>query len=283
MTTPSEQLSQSVSTALLQNQCEQQLATTSINSSIPRPDPPQLTTTQLQDLDQVHPEYRHLLLAEIEADRVQLESRASISNPNSPQLLPTSQRPQPELSGDSIEPCPVRIQLTVWDNEEEEDEDEEEDNRDLLPVRISNNPMMQPMARTEEVYAQLNVLFARWEPTAPSTVKTTVVRYVDNLRLGIYLETAMNNNGLTELRDQTIPSAIELLTSILWDLTTTTTFTETANNDRDGNDEPESQTQFVEGRHMYIMDNQGTRIQLAEFDGEWILREVVSLNLEVRA
>uniref|UniRef100_A0A0W0FSK0 Uncharacterized protein n=1 Tax=Moniliophthora roreri TaxID=221103 RepID=A0A0W0FSK0_MONRR len=52
---------------------------------------------------------------------------------------------------------------------------------DLLPIRTSNNPTMRPMAQTEEVYVRLNALFARWEPTVPSTVETTIVRYVDNL------------------------------------------------------------------------------------------------------
>uniref|UniRef100_A0A0W0FNL2 Uncharacterized protein n=1 Tax=Moniliophthora roreri TaxID=221103 RepID=A0A0W0FNL2_MONRR len=172
--------------------------------------------------------------------------------------------------------------LNLWDEEEEED-DNEGDDRDLHPIRISNNPTTWPMAQTEEVYAQLNALFARWEPTALSTVETTIVRFGDNLRLGIYLETATSNDGLVKLRDRTLPSAIELLMSILQDLTTTMIFMEMANNDQDDDAGPQGQTEFVEGRDMYVIDNKGARIQLAKFDREWRPREVISLNLEVRA
>ncbi|ESK81535.1 hypothetical protein Moror_15656 [Moniliophthora roreri MCA 2997] len=183
------------------------------------------------------------------------------------------------LSDDSTERIP-HVQLTVWDDKEEEDV-EEEDGRDLHPVRTSNNPMTWPMARTEEVYAQLNALFARWEPTAPSTVETTVVRFADNLRLGIYLKTATSDDGLIELQDQTLPLAIELLMSILQDLTMMTTFMETVNNDQDEDEGPEGQTEFVEGQHMYMIDNNRARVVPAEFIGEWTTREVITLNLEV--
>ncbi|ESK87122.1 hypothetical protein Moror_11881 [Moniliophthora roreri MCA 2997] len=212
---------------------------------------------------------------------MQLESRVLTSNPDSPQPSATLQRPPPILSDDSTERIP-RIQLTVWDEEEEED-DNEGDDRDLHLIRISNNPTTWPMAQTEEVYAQLNALFARWEPTALSTVETTIVRFADNLRLGIYLETATSNDGLVKLRDRTLPSAIELLMSILQDLTTTMIFTEMANNDQDDDAGPQGQTEFVEGRDMYVIDNKGARIQLAKFDREWRPREVISSNLEVRA
>ncbi|ESK81471.1 hypothetical protein Moror_15795 [Moniliophthora roreri MCA 2997] len=249
------------------------------NSSTPRPDPPLLTATQLQDLDQICPEYRHLLIAEIKADRMQQESRASTLNPDSHQLSPTLQRPQPTPSDNSTERVP-HIQMTVWDNEKENMD--EEDNRDLHPERIFNNPTMWPMAWTEEVYAQLNALFARWEPTVPSTVKTTVVRFADNLWLGIYLKTATSDDGLAKLQDQTIPSAIELLTSILQDLTMMTISTGTVNNNANDNEDPGGQTQFVEGRDMYVLDNSGTRIVPAEFVGEWISRGVISSNLEVQ-
>ncbi|ESK83064.1 hypothetical protein Moror_16942 [Moniliophthora roreri MCA 2997] len=215
-------------------------------------------------------------LTEIEADCTQLESRASTSNLDSSQPSPILQRPLPTLSDDSTERIP-HIQLTVWDEEEEKDD------RDLHPVRIFNNPTTWPMARMEEVYTGLNALFARWEPTVPSTVETTVVRFANNLRLGIYLETATNDNSLVELRDRTIPSAMELLMSILQDLTTTTIFTETANNERDNDEEPEGQTEFMEGQHMYVIDNKGARLQLAKLDGEWLPREIVSSNLEVQA
>uniref|UniRef100_A0A0W0GDK1 Uncharacterized protein n=1 Tax=Moniliophthora roreri TaxID=221103 RepID=A0A0W0GDK1_MONRR len=129
---------------------------------------------------------------------MQQGSRASTSRPNSPQLSLISQRPQPTPSDDSTEQAP-HVQLTVWDDEEEEDVDEEDD-RDLHPVRTFNDPTMWPMARTEEVYMQLNALFARWEPTVPSTVKTTVVRFVDNLQLVLhYLRSNVQFNSFDEV------------------------------------------------------------------------------------
>uniref|UniRef100_A0A0W0G989 Uncharacterized protein n=1 Tax=Moniliophthora roreri TaxID=221103 RepID=A0A0W0G989_MONRR len=170
-----------------------------------------------------------------------------------------------------MEPQPPRIQLTVWDDEEEEDEEGEEDDRDLLLIRTSNNPMTWPMAWMDE------------EPTALLTVETTVVRFAENLWLGIYLETATNNNGLAELRDQTIPSAIELLTLILQDLTTMTTFMETVSSEGHDNGSPEGQMQFIEGRDMYVLDDEGTRILPAELVGEWVQRGIITSNLEVRA
>ncbi|ESK82612.1 hypothetical protein Moror_11239 [Moniliophthora roreri MCA 2997] len=254
-----------------------QQPTTTINSSTPQPDPLPLTQEQLRNLNRIHPEYRHLLLAEIEADHMQPESRASTSNPDSLQPSATSQRPLPTPSDDSMERIPC-VQLTVWDEEEEKDD------RDLHPVRTSNNPMTRPMAWTEEVYARLNALFARWEPTAPSTVETTVVRFADNLRLGIYLDTATNDDGLVKLRDRMLPSAIELLTSISQDLITTMISMGTVNNNRNNNNNgPKGQTEFVEGQHMYVIDNGGARVQLAEFEGKWRPRELISSNLEVRA
>uniref|UniRef100_A0A0W0GEM0 Uncharacterized protein n=1 Tax=Moniliophthora roreri TaxID=221103 RepID=A0A0W0GEM0_MONRR len=71
------------------------------------------------------------------------------------------------------------------------------------------------MEWTEEVYERLCALCASWRSTAPLTAGSIVARSAPNVHLDIYLVTVMTNEGLEELRTITIPSVIQLLTTIL--------------------------------------------------------------------
>uniref|UniRef100_A0A0W0GFJ5 Uncharacterized protein n=1 Tax=Moniliophthora roreri TaxID=221103 RepID=A0A0W0GFJ5_MONRR len=90
----------------------------------------------------------------------------------------------------STQTLAVHIQL-VWDDEEEDQED-----RDSQTENRSTPLTPSTMEWVDKVYSALNVLFAEWETTALSTVETTIVQFVELLRLGISLETAMTDEGL---------------------------------------------------------------------------------------
>uniref|UniRef100_A0A0W0GBU3 Uncharacterized protein n=1 Tax=Moniliophthora roreri TaxID=221103 RepID=A0A0W0GBU3_MONRR len=103
----------------------------------------------------------------------------------------------PIMNNDSSPPTnstPLMNRLTpehrsVWDDEDINEEPEE-----LLPSNGSRSPMQHTMERMEEVFERLCALCADWRNTAPLTA---------------------GNEGLEELRSITIPSAIQLLTTIL--------------------------------------------------------------------
>ncbi|ESK82004.1 hypothetical protein Moror_8418 [Moniliophthora roreri MCA 2997] len=99
---------------------------------------------------------------------------------------------------------------SVWDDEDLDDEPEE-----MQPVDRSRSPTPRTMERTEEVYARLCALCADWRNTAPLTAGSIVARSALNVHLDIYLVIVTTDEGLEELRSITIPSAIQLLTTIL--------------------------------------------------------------------
>ncbi|ESK93873.1 hypothetical protein Moror_13027 [Moniliophthora roreri MCA 2997] len=86
-------------------------------------------------------------------------------------------------------------------------------------------------ATVEEVHEFLCALCAEWHTTAPATVRATVARSADYLRLGIYLGIAVSDEGRIDFLKQTIPGAHGLLTTISTGVTTTMTSTETENNE----------------------------------------------------
>ncbi|ESK81261.1 hypothetical protein Moror_8482 [Moniliophthora roreri MCA 2997] len=122
---------------------------------------------------------------------------------------------QPESHQNSPPPLSQQIQtqvphiVSVWDNE-----DEDLDNRDLQIESRSISPTPIIMERIVEVYMILNALCAEWGITAPSTVEAIVVQFVDSVRLGISLKTAITDEGLLKLCNRTIPAVIQLLTTI---------------------------------------------------------------------
>uniref|UniRef100_A0A0W0GDP9 Uncharacterized protein n=1 Tax=Moniliophthora roreri TaxID=221103 RepID=A0A0W0GDP9_MONRR len=89
----------------------------------------------------------------------------------------------------------------------------------------------------EEVYQIINALCANWTVTAPLTAATTIVWSAERLQLAIYLDTAVDNEGLIELRDRILPMALHLLRTIIQTMMTTFTETENSEQDRD-RDEP---------------------------------------------
>uniref|UniRef100_A0A0W0FDX6 Uncharacterized protein n=1 Tax=Moniliophthora roreri TaxID=221103 RepID=A0A0W0FDX6_MONRR len=100
-------------------------------------------------------------------------------------------------------------EVLVWDIEDSKEEEQEEPQGDRL--RLSTQ---QPLERMKEAYKHLNALCAEWETTALSTVEVTAVMSAEYLCLDISLKTVVNDKGLTELQDQTIPTALHLLTMI---------------------------------------------------------------------
>ncbi|ESK82720.1 hypothetical protein Moror_5687 [Moniliophthora roreri MCA 2997] len=86
-------------------------------------------------------------------------------------------------------------------------------------------------ATVDEVYKFLCALCAEWRTTAPATVRATVARSADYLRLGIFLGIAVSDDGHIDFLEQTIPGAHGLLTTISTGVITMMTSTETENNE----------------------------------------------------
>ncbi|ESK82580.1 hypothetical protein Moror_3667 [Moniliophthora roreri MCA 2997] len=99
---------------------------------------------------------------------------------------------------------------SVWDDKDIDEEPEE-----LLPVDRSRNPTPHTMERTEEVFERLCALCADWRNTAPLTAGSIVAWSAPNVHLDMYLMTVTTDEGLEELQSVTIPSVIQLLTTIL--------------------------------------------------------------------
>uniref|UniRef100_A0A0W0G8U2 Uncharacterized protein n=1 Tax=Moniliophthora roreri TaxID=221103 RepID=A0A0W0G8U2_MONRR len=119
-----------------------------------------------------------------------------------PQCLPTMNSPPPL-------PTPNVPIVSVWD-----DEDAELDDRASPIDSISNDPIMHTMALLDEVHQELSVLCANWESTAPLTVWTMSAQFATLIKLAISLDIVGTEEGLRELRDETIPAVHQLLTSI---------------------------------------------------------------------
>ncbi|ESK82498.1 hypothetical protein Moror_14411 [Moniliophthora roreri MCA 2997] len=104
---------------------------------------------------------------------------------------------------------PIAPTLSVWDIEDKELED-----RALLSDSRSMPSTPHPEALMVKVYETLNALCAEWVTTALSTAETIVVQSVELLRLDISLEAVVTEEGLTELRNRTIPAIVHLLMMI---------------------------------------------------------------------
>uniref|UniRef100_A0A0W0FYK9 Uncharacterized protein n=1 Tax=Moniliophthora roreri TaxID=221103 RepID=A0A0W0FYK9_MONRR len=99
--------------------------------------------------------------------------------------------------------------VSVWD-----DEDAEAEDRDSQTELRSNNPTTHTTALLNEVHQELSVLCVNWENTAPSTVWTMSARFATLIKLAISLDIVGTEEGLRELRDETIPAVHRLLTTI---------------------------------------------------------------------
>ncbi|ESK81135.1 hypothetical protein Moror_6012 [Moniliophthora roreri MCA 2997] len=96
--------------------------------------------------------------------------------------------------------------VSVWD-----DEDVEPDDRALPIDSTSSSPITHTTALLDEVHQELSVLCANWECTAPSTVWTISAQFATLIKLAISLDIVGTEEGLRELRDETILAAHQLL------------------------------------------------------------------------
>uniref|UniRef100_A0A0W0EVU1 Uncharacterized protein n=1 Tax=Moniliophthora roreri TaxID=221103 RepID=A0A0W0EVU1_MONRR len=170
----------------------------------------------------------------------------------------TSQTNSPPLMNRLTPECRL-----VWDNEDLNDKPEE-----LRPVDRSRSPTPRTTEWMEEVYTRLCALCADWGNTAPLTAGSIVARSAPNMHLDIYLVTVTTDEGLKELQSVTIPSAIQLLTTILQTISPgTMRFTETESPERQ---EPPPRPAFV----VDIGEDEGLRyfyrINSPQFQGEWL-------------
>uniref|UniRef100_A0A0W0FVB9 Uncharacterized protein n=1 Tax=Moniliophthora roreri TaxID=221103 RepID=A0A0W0FVB9_MONRR len=123
--------------------------------------------------------------------------------------------PRPDTAPLTGAPPDSAAPVSVWDDENVSETVEQAERR----------------ATVEEVHEFLCALCAEWRTTAPATVRATVARSADYLRLGIYLGIAVSDEGHIDFLKRTIPGAHRLLTTISTGVTTTMTSTETVNND----------------------------------------------------
>ncbi|KAI3605689.1 hypothetical protein WG66_011986 [Moniliophthora roreri] len=86
-------------------------------------------------------------------------------------------------------------------------------------------------ATVEEVHEFLCALCAEWRTTTPATVRATVARSADYLRLGIYLGIAVSDEGRIDFLERTIPGAHGLLSTISTGVTGTMTSTAMENSE----------------------------------------------------
>uniref|UniRef100_A0A0W0FHZ3 Uncharacterized protein n=1 Tax=Moniliophthora roreri TaxID=221103 RepID=A0A0W0FHZ3_MONRR len=105
------------------------------------------------------------------------------------------------LSPELLNPTPNVPIMSVWD-----DEDAEPDDRALPIDSVSSDRITHTTALLDEVQQELNVLCANWESTAPLTVWTMSARFATLLKLAISLDSVGTEEGLRELRDETIPA-----------------------------------------------------------------------------
>ncbi|ESK83608.1 hypothetical protein Moror_12047 [Moniliophthora roreri MCA 2997] len=108
--------------------------------------------------------------------------------------------------------------VSVWDDETASETAEQAERR----------------ATVEEVHNFLCALCAEWRTTTPVTVRTTIARSADYLRLGIYLGIVVSNEGRIDFLKRIILGAHGLLTTISTGVTTTMTSMETENNEAGG-------------------------------------------------
>uniref|UniRef100_A0A0W0FW09 Uncharacterized protein n=1 Tax=Moniliophthora roreri TaxID=221103 RepID=A0A0W0FW09_MONRR len=212
------------------------------------------------------PHVQHLLLC----------SDQELSDPT-PSLLPTINSDSNQATSSTpLMDCLTPECRSVWDDEDIDEEPEE-----LLPVDRSRSPTLHTMEWTEEVYARLCALCANWRDTAPLTAGSIVARSAPNVHLDIYLVTVMTDEGLEELQSITIPSAIQLLTTILQTISPgTMRFMETESPEQQ---EPPPRPVFV----VDIGEEEGPRyfyrVDSSQFQGEWLHMGQPVMSMDAQA
>uniref|UniRef100_A0A0W0F6J7 Uncharacterized protein n=1 Tax=Moniliophthora roreri TaxID=221103 RepID=A0A0W0F6J7_MONRR len=161
--------------------------------------------------------------------------------------------------------------VSMWD-----DEDAEPDDRDSQIEARSNSPITHTTALLDEVHQELTVLCANWENTAPSTVWTMSARFATLIKLAISLDIVGTEEGLRELRDETIPAVHQLLTTI-GDMIPHGTMPTTGMENSDRPQDPPLGDGIVvdmgspEGPRVFRRLDRETVIREAQFTGEWLV------------
>uniref|UniRef100_A0A0W0FMQ3 Uncharacterized protein n=1 Tax=Moniliophthora roreri TaxID=221103 RepID=A0A0W0FMQ3_MONRR len=161
--------------------------------------------------------------------------------------------------------------VSVWD-----DEDAEPDDRDSQTEVRSNSPITHTTALLDEVHQELSVLCVNWENTAPSTVWTMSARFATLIKLAISLDIVGTEEGLQELRDETIPAVHRLLTTI-GDMIPRGTMPTTGMENSERPEDPPLGDGIVvdmgspEGPRVFRRLDREAVIREAQFCGEWLV------------
>uniref|UniRef100_A0A0W0GC88 Uncharacterized protein n=1 Tax=Moniliophthora roreri TaxID=221103 RepID=A0A0W0GC88_MONRR len=135
---------------------------------------------------------------------------------------------------------------------------------------------MHTTALLDEVHQELSVLCVNWENTAPSTVWTMSARFATLIKLAISLDIVGTEEGLRELRDETIPAVHRLLTTI-GDMiprgTMPTTGMESSERPRDPllGDGIVVDMGSPEGPRIFRRIDRETVVREAQWGGEWLV------------
>uniref|UniRef100_A0A0W0GDS4 Uncharacterized protein n=1 Tax=Moniliophthora roreri TaxID=221103 RepID=A0A0W0GDS4_MONRR len=191
---------------------------------------------------------------------------------NSPPPLPNSRTPYaspPPLS--QLTQTPNVPTVSVWD-----DKDTEPDDRASQTDSRSNNPITHTTALLDEVHQELSVLCVNWENTVPSTVWTMSARFATLIKLAISLDIVGTEEGLRELRDETILAVHQLLTTIGDMIPHGTMPTMEMENSERPQDPPLGDGIVVnmgspEGPRIFRRIDRETVMRDAQWEGEWLI------------
>uniref|UniRef100_A0A0W0GF24 Uncharacterized protein n=1 Tax=Moniliophthora roreri TaxID=221103 RepID=A0A0W0GF24_MONRR len=146
------------------------------------------------------------------------------------------------------------------------------------PYRIvrSSSPITHTTALLDEVHQELSVLCANWENTAPSTVWTMSAQFATLIKLAISLDIVGTEEGLRELRDETIPAVHQLLTTIGDMIPRGTMPTTGMENSERPQDPPLGDGIIVdmgspEGPRVFRRLDRETILREEQFCGEWLV------------
>uniref|UniRef100_A0A0W0GFR6 Uncharacterized protein n=1 Tax=Moniliophthora roreri TaxID=221103 RepID=A0A0W0GFR6_MONRR len=208
--------------------------------------------------------------------------RITLTNP---QITPLSPTTPPIMNYDSppitslppplyhLNRVTMNEEISVWDVKGSDDEDNE-----MEPESRSRIPTLHTTVWMEEVYEQLSALCVNWRDAALSTVGITLAQSVPIVHLNISLETAMTEEGLNELCNDTIPSVIQLLMTILQTISRGTTRPMETENPEEPNEDPSEESDDEAPNAPIVIDlgeEEGPRYffvitRLPFFKGEWL-------------
>uniref|UniRef100_A0A0W0G9R6 Uncharacterized protein n=1 Tax=Moniliophthora roreri TaxID=221103 RepID=A0A0W0G9R6_MONRR len=197
--------------------------------------------------------------------------------------LPITSSPPPLYHPNRVT---MNKEISVWDVEDSDDKDDETE-----PKNRSRIPMPHTTVWTEEVYEQLSALCVDWRDTAPSTVGITLAQSAPIVHLDISLETAVTEEGLDELHDDTIPSVIQLLMTILQTISRGTTRSVETENPEPSNEDPSEEADDEAPNALIVVDlgeEEGPRYFFAVtrppfFEEEWLHMGWLITSVDARA